>query len=180
MAFRAGGTSGCGDAMYKDAFEIPADFVNERVVLEPEELVWGFRNGWVSAEGAVRVCVHAWNVTGAVDPITESIALLLSGEEEHVTEIVDPVRVSVEWVSYEAQVWLFLAVAYVHANWDALDDPHERLASIFADFEYTDEMSPSIRFMPYTESGEPPAGYVESRLAEYVAKKSELYGNRTD
>lgn len=162
----------------KDAFRIPASFINERVVLDGKEVVWGFKNDWLSAHGAVLVCVHAWSTSGAVDPLVERIGSLLSDEEWLVPEIVDPVQVSVEWTSFEARVWLFLAVSFVYEKWEYLDDPHEWLESIFADFEYPAVMNPFIRYMPYGGPGEPPPDYVDSQLAEFVEKESERYRNR--
>lgn len=164
----------------KNPFRIPADFINERVVLDGMELAWGFKNGWLSARDAVLVCVHAWSVVGEVDPLVERVGSLLSDEEGLVAEIVEPVHVSIGWASLEAEAWLFLATAHVYENWDSFDDPHRRLESIYADFEYPDVMKPFIRYMPYDGPGDPPSGYIESRLAEFLEVKAEAYRNRKD
>lgn len=131
-----------------------------------------------SSPAPAYVTDHKDAFTIPVPPIMESIGSLLSGEERKAPEIVEPVQVSREWVAAEAEVWLFLAVSYVHANWDVIDEPHVMIESIFADFDHPDEMRSFIRFMPYEEPGEPPEGYVESRLAEYVAEKAGFYRNR--
>lgn len=163
---------------HKDAFNISAEYVNERVVLRSEEVVWGVVNGWISARDAIRVCAYAWNVHGTVDPVVERIGSLLGDEEETVSEIVEAVEVSGEWVSFESRVWLFLAVANLRDRWDSIAEPNRRLESIFADFEYPAEMEPFIGFMPYEGPGGPPAGLVMARLGEYVEEKTALYRNR--
>ncbi|MDR1462191.1 MAG: DUF2247 family protein, partial [Azoarcus sp.] len=54
-----------------------------------------------------------------------------------------------------AKKWLFLVLAWTLDNKDRADDPLAEVETIYADFDYPDEIESFVRYMPMTDGYDP-------------------------
>jgi len=141
-----------GDDLVK--FEIPASFVLERMFPSAAELAWGFRRGWVSAEGVVAIALGKLIAGIYLPGPEEELALLLSDDLDRVAELVADLEFVDEPDERRARVWLFLALSWLLVRRHEFADPHEMIEMLYADFDSPAEIRDLVRYMQ-PEPGQP-------------------------
>jgi hypothetical protein len=152
-------------------FNISAAFVNERVRLSPDELVYGYHHGWLSDSDVVAVALANLNLGGPLPSAEEDLALLLSDDYDRIPEIINDLSRSSSGGGNPAAVWLFLALAWLHEHRSDYLEPLEVIEMLYADFDYPDEMAGLVRFMPAPPGAATGYRAIEQRWEDYLDRK---------
>lgn len=128
-------------------FEIPASFVLERMLPTGAELVWGFRHGWISAEGVVAIALAKMEAGVYLPRPEEDLALLLSDELDRVSDLAADLEIVDEPAERRARAWLFLALSWLLQRRHEFADPHEVIEMLYADFESPPEIRGLVRYI---------------------------------
>jgi hypothetical protein len=76
--------------------------------------------------------------------------------------------------------WIFLLLSFLFEHQENYDDPLEIVEELYADFNYPEEISSLVRYMPPPkESKDPKDGYLKIGKQHYQFMKT-LSNNRTD
>ena len=160
------------------AFPLPVSFVLERVLPTGAELAWGYRHGWVSAEGAVAIALAKLEAGIYLPAPEEEVALLLSDDLDRVQQLLEDLEFVDEPVERRARLWLFLALAHVFSRRCEFEDPLGVVEDLYALFEYPDEIQGLVRYMQ-APVGEPMGvDAVMQRWAGWVASVGHEYRRR--
>lgn len=161
-------------------FEIPALFIKERVRLTPAELSYGYEHGWLTDADSVSLAIDIASQAQQTAAIVERLSFLLSDEMGLVHDLMDDLRRRVTYVDNSGNVWVYLALAWIHENRNEFDDPFQAIEMLYADFEYPDFMEPFIRFMPPPEGATAGIDGLEERWEAYLRDADERYQKRID
>ncbi|MEU9885610.1 DUF2247 family protein [Sphaerisporangium sp. NPDC051011] len=159
-------------------FTIPAGFISSRVALTSEELVCGYRKGWLSSAALVELARDVSLDLPDLPDEDEMLYLLPSEVEEKVREAVsscDDVDCDDPEIN---KVWGYLALARLNERRDTVSGFFDVIEMIWSDLGYPDEMEPFIYYMPPPpgeEFGEPA---MLRRLESYLAERTRWYGVR--
>jgi hypothetical protein len=164
------------DALVK--FAIPARFVEERVMLTPAELVYGFRGGWLADRDVVSIALARLEAGEVLSPPEEELALLLSDDLGRVPELVDDLGESVAVQGDPAAVWLFLTLAWIYDHRSEYLEPLEVVEMIYADFGYPEEIEGLVRFMPASPGAATGYSAIQRRWEDFLSGKSAEYRAR--
>jgi hypothetical protein len=159
-------------------FSIPAEFVTARMILTPEELVYGYRQGWLGERDVVRVALGAFEAGADLSPAEEAIALLLSDEFYRLPELVEDLAQSSSGQSDPEKVWLFLALEWLHQHRSEYLEPLQTVEMLWSDFGYAEEIQRLIRFMPAVPGTPTGLPAIEQRWTEYLSRKTAQYRDR--
>jgi hypothetical protein len=140
-------------------FAIPVEFVKERVLLTPGELVYGYRGGWLEDRDVVGVALAGFEAERGLPSAEEELALLLSDDLGRVPELMEEIARSSAEEHDPGTVWLFLALAWLHEHRSEHVEPLEVVEMLYADFDYPEEIEGLVRFMP------PPPGAASGHRA---------------
>jgi len=158
---------------------VPVVYIADRTVLTPPELVYGYRQGWLSDADVVALALAAYQ-QGPVPAAEEELALLLSDDLDRVPDLIDELEADGETAEGgEARgVWLYLALAWLYEHRSEVPDPLGVVEMLFADFDYPLEIAGIVRFMP-VPPGEPTGSVaVENRWRAYLDHKAQQYASR--
>jgi len=171
-------------------FLLPADFINERVLLSPTELAFGLSRGWVSPESVIRVATHQLAAGGCISKPIEDLALLLDDQADEVADILS--SVPVDDLNKASRVWVFLVVSWVTLHRDRLDavfsklhqngvdDIWDVICAIFEDFGSPREIASLVKWMPVLPDEEVGLDAMELKLARYIESKTKEYAARRE
>lgn len=158
---------------------IPASFVLGLVTLTPNELTAGYRAAFLDASGAVQVAERLLSDGGTVPDWIEETALLLSDDYRRIDDLI-PERADQDPAAADPlQVWLFLVLADLWNNRDAVADPLAEVESVYADFDYPEEMQGFVRFLPVHEGTEVGTAAIVARWRSYLDRRAEYYAGRS-
>jgi len=166
-------------------FSLPAEFILSRVVPTPDEMVYGYRHGWIDDEGAVRVAEAELLAGMAIPAAIEELALLL---RDHRFRVADLMRAAADELSADEglsrceapeRVWLYLALDWLYEHRGDFVEPLGVIEMIYADFDYPEEIEGLIRFMPARQPGAVVGrdGIVQ-RWRDYLARRAGEYSVR--
>ncbi|MFC4589850.1 DUF2247 family protein [Sphaerisporangium corydalis] len=159
------------------SFVIPADFVSSRVALTREELVCGYRKGWLAPMGLTEL---AGDVLPALSglPAEEEMPYLLPSEVAHqVNAAVDAVELDCEDPRTN-EVWSYLALAHLYERRNTVSGFFQVIEMIWSDHDYPEEMSGFIYYMPPPPGGEYGEPAMLRRLATYLSDQARRYRTR--
>lgn len=156
-------------------FAISAGFVTARARLTPGELVCGHQHGWLGNRDVVEVALAAYEVGGNLPPAEEQLALLLSDDLASVPELVEELALSATEENDPAAVWLFLALAWLYEHRSDYPEPLEVIEQLYADFDYPEEITGLVRFMPAPPGAATGYRAIEQRWEEFLKRKSAQY-----
>ncbi|MET8139121.1 DUF2247 family protein [Sphaerisporangium sp. NPDC005288] len=161
-------------------FAIPAGFISARVVLTDEELVCGYRRGWLSPAALAEL---ARDVSADLPglPTEEEMLYLLPSEVEEKVRTVISARDDVDCADPEiGKVWRYLALAQLHQRQGTISGFWDVIEMMWSDFGYPEEMEPFIYHIPPPpgeEFGEPA---MLRRLESYLSERADWYRTRGD
>jgi hypothetical protein len=155
-------------------FRIPAAFVLARAVPRPAELRYGYEHGWLDDADAVAIALALYG-HGAVPPVVEELALLLSDDFDRVPSLVSRLSQGEPDAEGPARLWLFLALAWVHAHAADFADPYETVEMLYTDFGYPSSIEGMVRFMPPPPGQPTGMGALEERWRAYLAAEEEWF-----
>ena len=162
---------------------IPWPFIRERVRLSWAEAAFGYHNQWLSWRGAVELALDCLR-EGEVDILIVRLAGCSKSEAHCVGDLLDKIALLSERAdaSLAKDKWLYLNLAWLLENGEAVADALDKVEAMYADFGYPEEVAAFVRYMPADGAGNvEPGSYEEniSRLIEkwkiYIGRKAELY-----
>jgi hypothetical protein len=117
------------------------------------ELFFGLENGYIDEKTLSEYVCDALNSTSppeafelaSLEPQENHLArnLLKSLNEKYSSTESDPTK-----------PWIFLLLSYLFENKEKYDDPLGIVEQLYADFDYPEEISPLVRYMPLPEGVE--------------------------
>jgi hypothetical protein len=161
-------------------FTISAGFIAPRVALTAEELVCGYRKGWISSAALVEL---ARDVSAGLPvlPTEEETPYLLPGEVEQKVRTAVSARDDVDCADPEiGKVWGYLALAQLNERRDTISGFWDVIEMMWSDLGYPEEMEPFIYHLPPPpgeEFGEPA---MLRRLQSYLSEREDRYRTRGD
>jgi hypothetical protein len=158
---------------------LPASFVVRRVALTPEELAYGYRQGWLGDRDVIEIALAALKSGASLTAGEEELALLLSDEVERVPRLVEQLAPPVEVDDPNTRpVWVFLVLAWLYDHRFESDDPLGVVELVYADFGYPEEIEGLVRFLPEESGTGSGVEEVLRRWQKFVSSKSAEYRER--
>lgn len=158
---------------YSALFSIPVDFVTSRVRLSPGELAHGYFRGWLDEAAAISIAEHLVATGTTPAPILE-LASVFRQEHWRVEQILG----EIEDKEVSDQVWLYLALDWLHDHRYEHAEPLEIIAALYADFGYPKDIDSLVYYMPAPPGAPTGAGVLEEAWEEYLRQKRSEYANR--
>lgn len=150
---------------------IPYSFIRERVLLSWQDTLWGYERqliGWsdIVANAQDRLLLHS------KDPIEIELAFLGKSETQQVGELLRVLANNEpdDAGSKSKTKWLFLILAWLYENRDAVSDPLGEVERIYADFDYPPEIEGFVSYMPVTDGYDPSQHSMEENKARLFSK----------
>lgn len=161
---------------------IPYSFVRERLELQWPDVAWGFRHGWLSADGVVEYSVARLTGDPGAGSIETGLASLTGSEFGEIATLLDRLVNSVgPGASVDSErKWLFLILAWVYAHRNEYADPLGVVEEIYADFGYPPELRGFVRYMPPDDHYEPAAHTHAENVARLFGKWAEYLASFRD
>lgn len=159
-------------------FELRASFVLARAVPTAAELAYGYRDGWLRPADVVEIAVAKLNLGAQLAAAEEELALLLADELEVVEELIVDLEVSDQPTEERARLWLFLALAWLWEHRAKFDDPLEVIELLYAEFDYPEEISGLVRYIPAPPGGPTGPGTIEERWRAFLDQMAGEYRDR--
>jgi hypothetical protein len=157
---------------------LPVQFVLDRLIPTPGELVCGYRLGWISPQAAVQLALAGLEVIADPPAVYEDLALLLSDSLDQVPQLMDELSGAAYSEERDAKIWIFLALSWVYENRADLPDPFLVVEQLYADFNYPEEMEGFVRFLPVAEGMPTGVDAMFDRWASYLEVYGEKYRHR--
>lgn len=161
------------DALVK--FQLPAAFVASRVSLRPNELKYGYECQWLDDAGVVGVAEAALVGGETLVAPMDELALLLSDDYDRIPDLLSEVS---DGSGSPERVWLYLTVAWVHANKQEIADPLGVVEMLYADFGYPPEIEGFVRYMPAPPGAASGLDAIEDRWNDYLVRQQTEYSHR--
>lgn len=145
-------------------FELPADLVLS-VPWTWRSLAWGMQKGLVGRQVAVDAAVRLLSRKKEPPPAVVELAGC-SKDDPDVENYVTRLAKEEDLDGASDDPWLYLVLRWVLDNKEAFEDPLQVLEEVYADFDYPEEMTKFVRYMP---SDEPELGEKgnEARLYDH-------------
>jgi hypothetical protein len=159
-------------------FEIPESFVIERARPSPAELAYGFLSGWLGATSVISIAEVKHKEGRPLSPQEAELVLLLPDDLDRVNELCEAMAISDEPAESRQRLWMYLALAWLLEHRADFPDPLGVIETLFADFEYPDELSPLVRFMPVESGAAVGIPAIEDRWRDFVERVSREYAAR--
>lgn len=159
-------------------FTIPADFISARVTLTTEELVWGYRESWLSPSALAEL---ARDISADLPdlPAEEEMLYLLPSEAEEKVRTAILAYDNVNSANPETgKVWGYLALAIVHERRDTISGFWDLIEMMWSDLGYPEEMEPFIYHLPLPPGEEPGELAMLRRLESYLVEQAGRYRAR--
>jgi hypothetical protein len=150
---------------------IPLSFIRGRTSLSWSEAAWGYHNKHLSWPDAVELACDRL-AEADEDPLVVELAGISKSNAHEIGELLDKLAsrsVSTDEASTKAK-WLYLILSWLFENKAASDDPLATVEMIYADFDYPEEVSSFVRYMPVTDGYDPSAHTSEENHARLLEK----------
>lgn len=139
------------------------DYITKKVKLTWDDIVYGIENGYVSPDIAIE---HAISEVARCEEYPESLidlASLRKGESvyPHLNELANLERIQQDNECIK-QKWMYLVLDWVYYNKDKYSDSLGLVEQIYSDFDYSEQISTFVRYMP---TNEPDLGSLELNKA---------------
>ncbi|MFG1876300.1 DUF2247 family protein [Sphaerisporangium sp. NPDC049003] len=161
-------------------FTIPAGFISSRVALTTEELVCGYRKGWLSSAALAELARDGFGDLPDL-PTEEEMPYLLPSEVEEKVRAAVSARDDVDCADPElGKVWRYLALARLNERRDTISGFWDVIEMLWSDLGYPEEMEPFIYHIPPPpgeEFGEPA---MLRRLESHLSERADWYRTRGD
>jgi hypothetical protein len=130
------------------AIQIPVDYLMTHTHLDWGDVLYGIENGFISSNDAVKIAIERVSQNDDANETEVELAGLLRSEVElRGLEIVR--ELSTEKCDVDAKsIWLYLLLAWLFDHKAECDDPLRIVEQIYADFDYPEEISAFVRYMP--------------------------------
>ncbi|MFK7849030.1 MAG: DUF2247 family protein [Rhodothermales bacterium] len=155
-------------------YKIPSTFVLSWGFPTEAELVYGYKNGWISESTVVKIALAKLEANLKTSDIEQKLALLLSDDLAVVDELLAQIDISMQQVSKLYKRWLFLALAWLWENKKSVQDPLEIVELLYADFEYPTEIKGFVRYMP-SSSEKTGIRALNQRWEDYLKETGQEY-----
>jgi len=160
---------------------IPYDYIRTKTVLTWPEALWGYERQMIGWHTLVALAEDAL-ANGSGNTLEVEMAGLTKSEAQRAGELARELagQQDVSDSEESPRKWLYLALAWIYENRDAVTDPLGHVERIYADFEYPEEMSGFVRYMPPDDGYDPTRHSLEEnekrlldRWREYLRKEEE-------
>jgi len=155
--------------------QVPLEFVQSRTALTWPEVEFGVRNGWLDPEDAVKIAMAEVDREPSPSADVLELASVLPRERGRVPELIERLGRSGGLVSRDK--WLYLLLDWVYCNRSALTDAFQVVEEIYATFDYPDEISSFVRYMPAKDpahAGEKP---MLNAWRQYLDRQRSIFGH---
>lgn len=139
------------------------------------EIVYGFERGLLDAAGVVAAALDAYERGVPLSKPHEELALLLSDDLDRVEDLVNGMSLLDEPTELRARFWQYASLAWLLSHLDATDDPQETIDALYAYFDYPEEMSGIVSFMPPPAGEEASPQALHRRWEQLVEENRERY-----
>lgn len=160
-------------------FDLPASFVLARALPTPAELAYGYQDGWLRRADVVEIAVEKTRRGVSLTPPEEELVLLLADDLDRVDELTADLEIADQPTEDRARLWLFLSLAWLWERREEFTDPLETIEVLYAEFDYPEEISGLVRYMP-PPPGEPTGvDAIEQRWRAYLERSAAMYEERS-
>jgi hypothetical protein len=157
-------------------FQLPAKFVIARAWPRTDELAYGWRNGWIDSAALVAIAEQEFSAGLALPPALERLALLLRDQYYEIPQL------AVELGDFDdaaaRPLWLYLALAWLFAHRDQVEDPLGTIELLYADFDYPAEIEGLVRFMPGPPGVPTGTAAIMARWESYLESRARVFSGR--
>ena len=150
---------------------IPYSFIRERALLSWQDALWGYERQLIGWSDIVAIAEDRL-LLGSEDSMEIELACLEKSEAQQVGELLralasnEPDDVG----STSDTKWLFLILAWLFDNRDAVSDPLGEVERIYADFDYPTEIESFVSYMPVTDGYDPSQHSIEENKVRLFSK----------
>lgn len=115
------------------------------------ETLWGYQRQLIGRTDVISIAEDRLRL-GSNDSMELELAGLVQSEHQQAIELLrvlsshEPNRLD----RLPDKTWLFLVLAWLFENREAVSDPLDEVESIYADFDYPPEIEGFVRYMPVT------------------------------
>ena len=127
---------------------VPYRFVGERTSVCWRDVRFGLLNELLDAQAAIEMAVD--QVGEREDPSSSLLELAGAGKNEPIMDLVEQLAGGESPRSEEEirNKWLYLVLAWIYERRDEDPDPLQRVAEVYADFGYPEQIASFVRYMP--------------------------------
>jgi hypothetical protein len=154
-------------------FKVPLTFIRSRAHLTWREVEFGLQNGWLTDEAAIELAIDRV-MAGDDSPGVLELASVLPGEKYKVTEIIRGLAERDRECSNGK--WLFLLLAWLYENRDAVHDALGVVEEFYADFDYPEEIASFVKYMPPEDPLRVGESYLMDAWRQYLETAGQKYG----
>jgi hypothetical protein len=134
---------------------IPVDFILANARLTWGDVRHGLEKRFIEPEDAICIAIAQLLKKEEGSPIELQLAGLLPNETNRVPELIASLTEESNSENNASFKWLYLALAWVYAKHESLDDPLGIVEQIYSDFDYPADVAPFVRYMPPSDGYRP-------------------------
>lgn len=154
---------------------IPTNFVQQNANLTWLDWSWGFGHGYVDRSDLVGMASSFVFHNSTKDTLIQ-LACVSDEESDYIQNLLD--KMAREYQEPQSAIpkekWLYLTLAWLFHNRSNYQDPLGEVESIYADFDYPEQIEHFVRYMPPKDWLNPSAYTLEQNLAR-IMKRWEDY-----
>jgi len=114
------------------------------------ELLYGLEHSFINEKGVSEFACEGLTEKSSQEAI--SLASLLPQESYLTLDLLRGLATNEPAIETDkAKPWIFLLLSFLFDNKDSYSDPLNIVEQIYSDFDYPEELSPLIRYMPASE-----------------------------
>lgn len=132
---------------------IPCQFIEKYIHLSWRDILWGYERQMLGWSDIVDLAKERSNAH-ADNPQEVELSFLGKSNTHQIGELLRKLAF-VEEGSESKKKWLFLRLAWLFENRDDVEDCLGVVEAIYADFDYPDEISGFVRYMPSSDGYNP-------------------------
>jgi hypothetical protein len=160
-------------------------FIRKRTDLSWKEAAWGYHHKYLGWSDVVELACDRL-AAGEDDAAVVELAGVVKSDAHEVGQLIDKLvsKTIDSDEEFTKAKWLYLNLAWLFENQTTVDDSLEAIEIIYADFEYPEEITSFVRYMPVTDGYDPSAHTAEenqARLIEkwqsYLAEKASVFAS---
>jgi hypothetical protein len=129
---------------------LPTEFLLNKIPLSWDEILYGIENSFIGAKTAVDFAIDRISKKDSTNQKELELAGLLKDEFYKISDLVTGLAENEERRN-ENEIkmkWLFLILSWVYVNREQYEDPLGIVEKLYADFDYPEEISEFVRYMP--------------------------------
>jgi hypothetical protein len=156
------------------SIHIPYSFIREYVFLSWRDALWGYEHQLICWSDIVAMAEDRLSLVP--DNSTElELAFLGKSDTQQIGELLRDLSNNEpdDGGNLTDKKWLFLVLAWLFKNKEAVADPLAEVASIYADFNYPTEIESFVNYMPVTDGYDPSNHSIEENKARLYSKWEE-------